>query len=268
MPILQSKNLTTKFGVKTILNNITLSIEQGEHTILFGLNGCGKTTLLATLCGYMGYSSGNISIFNTDLSDENVISLRKSIGFVSNSYFNRLYSTENVIDIVLGAPFGELVGRWDTTTEQVLRAKTLLKCFGLRAKACYPYDLLSYGQQQRVLLARALMVPPKLLILDEPCSGLDVLTRKFLLNTISNIAKEEGTTIICATHYAEEILPCFTNGILMKNGKIFKEGPIEKVFTSETLSTFFSRKTTCQHVNNIFQFTIDDKYCIDNSILM
>lgn len=268
MSILEAKNLTTKFGVKTILNNITLSIEQGDHTILFGLNGCGKTTLLATLCGYMGYSSGRISIFDTFLTKENAVSLRKSIGFVSNSYFNKLYSKENVIDIVLGAPFGELIGRWDVTTEQILRAKALLKSFGLKAKACYPYDLLSYGQQQRVLLARALMVPPKLLVLDEPCSGLDVLTRKFFLNTIANIANAEDTTIICATHYAEEMLPCFKNGILMKDGKIFAKGSLDEVFTTKTLSTFFSHRTFCHHVNDTFQFIVDDNYCIDNSILM
>ena len=168
--------------------------------------------------------------------------------------------------MVLGAPFGEFVGRWNTTTEQILRAKHLLKMLGLKKKLAYPYDSLSYGQQQRVLLARALMVPPKLLVLDEPCSGLDVLTRKYFLNTVAEIANTEGTTIICATHYTEEILPCFSKGILMKDGKIFSSGDINSIFQENTLNRFFDLETSCTYIDNRLKFDIAGNYFIPKEI--
>ena len=267
MYVVEAKGLVTKRGVKTILNEINLKIRTGEHTILFGLNGCGKTTLLATICGYMGFSSGAIQLFGENLSEDNAVMLRKDVGFVSNSYFNRLYSRENVFNIVLGAVFGELSERCEVEKRHVLRAKHLLKSLGLKERMEYPYDLLSYGQQQRVLIARGLMVPPKLLILDEPCSGLDVLMRQYFLNTITEIADDSSTTIICTTHYPEEILPFYKRAILMKDGKIFATGKIEEVFSNQMLSAFFGQETICcwnegrMHLNVVEKYHISKEMC-------
>lgn len=266
MNAIETVGLFTKRGVKTILNNIDLVVRPGEHTVLFGLNGCGKTTLLATICGYMGFSSGTVRIFNEIVNEENAILVRKKIGFVSNSYFNRIYYRENALNIVLGAVFGELSERSELRKEHVLRAKHLLKSLGLKDKLAYPYDMLSYGQQQRVLIARGLMVPPKILILDEPCSGLDVLMRQYVLNTLADIAMESGTTIICATHYMEEILPFYKKGLLMKSGKIFADGSIEEVFSGEILSDFFETKTACRRTQNGFKLNVLDNYHVPETI--
>lgn len=266
MNAVETVGLFTKRGVKTILNDINLTVRPGEHTVLFGLNGCGKTTLLATICGYMGFSSGTVQVFNEILNEENTISVRKKIGFVSNSYFNRLYSRENALNIVLGAVFGELSERVELRKEHVLRAKHLLKCLGLKNKLAYPYDMLSYGQQQRVLIARGLMVSPKILVLDEPCSGLDVLMRQYVLNTLASIAMESGTTIICATHYLEEILPFYKKGILMKSGKIFADGSIEEVFSGEILSDFFETKTESSWTQDGIKLSVLDNYHIPEAI--
>lgn len=266
MNAVTTRQLTTKRGVRLILNNINLNIQKGQHTILFGLNGCGKTTLLATIGGYMGYSSGEISLFGKPLTFENSIAMRKDIGFVSNSYFNRVFQHENALSIVISAVFGEFGERWEITPAHIHRAKALLSRLGLREKSEYPYDMLSYGQQQRVLIARALMVPPKLLLLDEPCSGLDVLSRQYLLNTIRSIAEESDATIICATHYGEEILGLYKKAVFIKNGKVFADGPIGDVFNTATLSAFFNMSTACSWQDGHINFEIAEQYSIPSSI--
>ena len=266
MGVVDVEHLTTKRGVKLILNDVSFSIDEGEHTTLFGLNGSGKTTLLATLCGYMGYSSGSIRVLGRPVTPETAQEVRRGISFVSNSYFNRLYHKETSFNIVLGGAFGELSERWGVTREHILRAKHLLNCFGMKEKGMYPYDMLSYGQQQRVLIARGLMVPPKLLVLDEPTSGLDVLTREYLMNTVRSIADENGTTILCATHYSEEIMPMYKRGILMRAGRIFADGKLEDVFTSSVLSEFFEEGTTASFKDGVLQFGIAKQYGIPRSL--
>lgn len=266
MDVIATENLLVKRGVKNILNNINLNIKSKEHTILFGLNGCGKTSLLATLSGYMGYTSGEIRLNDELLTEHNVLSLRRQIGFVSNSYFDRCFKRENALNIVLSGLYGQLAERYDITSDDVLRAKHLLKSLGIKEKIAYPYDLLSRGQQQRVLIARALMVTPKILLLDEPCSGLDVLSRQYFLNTIKQIAAESEATIICATHYGEEILPLFNKAILLKKGEIFASGEIKQVLSGDVLSSFFQTPTICHRVNERMYIEIVGEYKMPSKI--
>ena len=260
MAAITTENLLVKRGVKNILNNININIKSREHTILFGLNGCGKTSLLATISGYMGYTSGEIRINGELLSEQNVLKLRQQIGFVSNSYFDRCFKRENALNIVLSGLYGQLAERYDITSANVLRAKHLLKSLGIKEKIAYPYDLLSRGQQQRVLIARALMVSPKILLLDEPCSGLDVLSRQYFLNTIKQIADESDATIICATHYGEEILPFFSKAILLKKGEIFADGDIQQILSNDVLSEFFQSPTICHRVKERMYIEIVGDY--------
>ena len=266
------KNLWEHYGSKRILqrrigyerkNEI---LYKGEHALLFGVNGCGKTSFLAMLSGYMAYTAGKIIINDQLLSEDNVLTLRKRIGFVSNSYFDRCYSRENVIDIVLSGLFGELGARYNVESADILRAKQLLKSLGLREKIAYPYDTLSRGQQQRVLIARALINQPELLLLDEPCSGLDVLSRQYFLNTIKQIAADEQTTIICATHYGEEILTFYQNVILLKNSHIFAQGKIADIFTDDIMSDFWGVETKCSHYAGQLWFEMANDYCMPQEL--
>lgn len=261
-----AENLIVKRGIKVILNEINIRIKSKEHTILFGLNGSGKTSLLASISGYMGITSGNVFLLGQKITNENCLELRKQIGFVSNSYFDRCFKKENVINIVLSGLHGELAERWDVTSKDVRRAKHLLKSFGILEKSAYPYDLLSRGQQQRVLIARALMVPPKILLLDEPCTGLDVLSRQYFLNSIKNIANESDATIVCATHYNEEILPFFTKAILLKKGTIIMQDTLDKVFTSENISNFFEVETNCQFKDEMIRMEINQKLSLPQEL--
>lgn len=266
MSVLETKKLCIKRGVKNILKDIDWKIEDKEHTVLFGLNGCGKTTLLAAVSGYMGYTAGEVKLWGSNLCEDNALSLRRQIGFVSNSYFERCYKRENILSIVLSGCYGQLAERYDVTKENVLRAKHLLCSFGLRKKMDYPYDLLSRGQQQRVLIARALMVEPKLLLLDEPCSGLDMMAREFFLNTIEQIGQESRATIVCVTHYEEEILPLFSQVVLLKEGMIHSQGEKKKVLTSENLSDFFGEQTRVYWNEERVQIRMLKTYQADRSI--
>lgn len=230
--------LGCKSGNRYIIRDIDWEVEKGHHWVVFGQNGSGKTTLLSVIAGYMEYTHGDLEIFGEQYQDDNILDIRQRIGWVSGSYFDKCYSKETVLDIVLAGKFTTLGLDEDVTDEDVRRAKHLLTELRLKKKINYPYDFLSKGERQNVLIARALMTNPELLILDEPCTGLDVFSREYLLSTIRDLAKEPNLTIIFVTHYTEEIMDIFENCLLLKDGKIWAKDKTEKLFTSEVLSEF------------------------------
>ncbi len=238
--IVKANELGYKAGNKFIVKDINWEINPREHWVVFGLNGCGKTTLLSMISGYKTHSHGNLEIFDTELSDQNVLGIRKKIGFVSSSFLDNYYSSEVVLDIVLSGKFGTLGLQGNISDADVVRALELLTQLGLKSKTGFPYDLLSKGERQKVLIARALIAEPKLLILDEPCSGMDIFSREYILNTITCMAADNDVTIIFVTHHTEEILPIFTKGLLVKNGRIHSQGAIEEVFSESNMTDFFN----------------------------
>ncbi len=260
MSIIEVKNLSCQRGAKNILKDINWRVNEQEHTLILGLNGSGKTTLLAAVSGYVGYTSGEVKLWNTLLTEENVLEQRRQVSFVSKSYFDRCYRKENTLNIVLSGLYGQLSERFGLTSADVVRAKRLLRGFGLRRKMDYPYDLLSQGQQQSVLICRALMVKPKLLLLDEPYSGLDLIARQFFLNMVEQIGEESKATIICVTHYMEEILPLFSHVVLLKKGMIYSQGRAKDVLTNNNLSGFFGENTTVYWQDGRFRLKIAAKH--------
>ena len=231
-------NIGFKKGYNYILKDINWQINENENWIVFGLNGSGKTTLLNILAGYLKPTSGNIEMCGENYSNEMIMNIRKKIGLVSASYFDKCYFKENVIEIVLSGLHATLGMRENITENDVNMAKKLLLALGVKKKARYPFDLLSKGERQRVLIARALIAQPQVLILDEPTTGLDILSREYLMETIRVLAKEKKVTIIMATHYPEEILDIFTKTILLKNSRIVYNGGIEGLLDSEKVSKF------------------------------
>lgn len=165
--------------------------------------------------------------------------LRKSIGWVSTSLQQKLYGSETALKIVLSGKFAT-IGLYDfTNNEDIRQAEALMKSLGCTALMDRTYDTLSQGERQRVLIARALMAAPKLLILDEPCTGLDVFAREQLLQMIAAVAAEkEAPTIIYVTHHVEEILPCFTKTLLIKEGEVFAAMDTSETLTSALMSDF------------------------------
>lgn len=238
--IIDIHNVSWDRNNKLILQNINWKVKEGENWCLLGLNGSGKTTLLNMINGYIWPTAGKMSVLGKIFGEYDLRELRKSIGWVSTSLQQKLYGSETALKIVLSGKFAT-IGLYDKTdTEDLGRAEALMKSLGCTALIERTYDTLSQGERQRVLIARALMASPKLLILDEPCTGLDVFAREQLLQMIGTVAAEvNAPTIIYVTHHVEEILPCFTKTLLIKEGQVFAADHTSDVLTSALMSDFF-----------------------------
>lgn len=234
------KNVSLIRDDEYILNNINWKVKEREHWAVLGLNGSGKTTLLNIINGYIFPSKGDVTILGETFGQSDLRELRKSIGVVSSSLQDRLYKEECAQDVVLSGKFST-IGLYDETEEKdLIHALNLLKQLNCIQIARKPYKILSQGEKQKVLIARALFNNPKLLILDEPCTGLDIISREKLLETVSMLSLDkDGPTLIYVTHRVEEILPAFTKTLLLKKGKIHSKGETEKLLTDKNLTDFY-----------------------------
>jgi len=238
--IIDISHVTWERGDDTILKDVSWQVGEREHCCLLGLNGSGKTTLLNMINGYIWPTSGKISVMGHTFGEYDLRELRKSIGWVSTSLQQKLYGSQTALEIVLSGKFST-IGVYDKLEEEDMeRARLLMESLGCLSFAGRTYDTLSQGERQRILIARALMNSPKLLILDEPCTGLDIFARESLLSMIDAIAKQEDApTLIYVTHHVEEILTCFTKTLLLKKGRVYASDSTENLMTSDRMGTFF-----------------------------
>lgn len=238
--IIDISSVSWEHGHDTILRDVSWRVEKNEHWCLLGLNGSGKTTLLNMINGYIWPTGGKVSVLGHVFGEFDLRELRKSIGWVSTSLQQRLYGSESALQIVLSGKYST-IGVYDQMEEaDKERAESLLVSLGCESLRDRAYQTLSQGERQRVLIGRALMSSPKLLILDEPCTGLDVFARESLLSMVEAIAHEEqAPTLIYVTHHIEEIMPCFKHTLLLKDGEVFAADSTEKLMDSERLSAFF-----------------------------
>ncbi|MFD0958660.1 ABC transporter ATP-binding protein [Paenibacillus chungangensis] len=238
--VIQIRDVVWERGSRTILKGLDWTVKRGEHWCILGLNGSGKTSLLNMINGYIWPTSGSISVLDRKFGEYDLRELRKEIGWASSSMDLRLYGSDSALKIVLSGK-NAMIGIYEEPLkEDKAYAEHLLNELGCAHLAEYPYDALSQGERQRIVIARALMTKPKLLILDEPCSGLDVFAREQLLAIVQSIAEQEnGPALIYVTHHVEEILPCFTKSLLMKDGEVFAQGTTSSLMTSSGMSDFF-----------------------------
>ena len=239
--VLHMENVSLKKDGIWILENIDWHIKKGEHWVLFGLNGSGKTAMLNMLNAFYFPTNGKVSVLGMEFGKTPLGEfLRSHIGFVSSSLSEKLYRNDNAFEIVLSGAFAS-IGLYQTPTDEMRqKAIRLLTDMGCIEYANRRFELLSQGEKQRVLIARALMGNPSLLILDEPTNGLDFIAREKLLDAISKIADSENApTMIYVTHHVEEILPCFNKTLLLKEGKVFSSGDTKDMISSEMLTNYF-----------------------------
>ncbi len=236
--VIQIENLNLKIGNKFLLKDINWEICQGENWILFGQNGCGKTTLLSIIAGYSTCLDGNVTLFGEASNETNWLNIRKRIAWISSSFFDKHYTNESVLQIVLSGKDTTLGIGYNINDSDIEKALLLLDQFKLRRYKDRPYCLLSKGERQNVLIARALMNDAQLYILDEPCSGLDVNARDRMIHYIRRLANNKQITLIYVTHYAEEIPNEFDHILLMRNGRIYAKGNAKKLLSSDSLSAF------------------------------
>lgn len=234
--IIEARKLSCCSGREYLIKNIDWCVERGQHWVVFGMNGCGKTTLLSIISGFKKFTHGELKVFGEPYTNENILSQRKKIGFVSSSFFERYYKKETALDIVLSGKFAAFGKRGDISDAEICLAKDILQEMHLGDKINQPFDMMSRGEKQNVLLSRAFFSKPELLVLDEPCTGLDIFNREHLFSTIKELTNNGEITIIYVTHYTEEILEVFDNCLLLKNGLMYAKGKTDEMLTSKTLS--------------------------------
>lgn len=238
--LLDVSNLRVTRGRTAILRDVTWRVRSGEHWAILGANGSGKTTLLKTLTGYMPPTSGSITLLDQRYGASDWRDLRLHIGVVMSAFISAIPPAERAIETVLSGKFAQL-DLWHAVTEADRRAaRRWLQFVGLRALADREWAYLSQGERQRVLIARALMGRPKLLILDEPCAGLDPVARQHFLRFLQRLARRRGApALMLVTHHVEEIVPTFTHALLLRRGEVIASGRRARVLTNENLSRTF-----------------------------
>ena len=234
-----------------LLKEIDWHVNKGEHWSILGLNGSGKTTLLNVINGYLFPTIGYVEVLGELFGKTYIPDLRKKIGIVSTSLQHQIQDFETVLSIVLSGKFAS-IGLWEEVeqkdVEMAQHYMQLLHCDHLQDQQ---YGILSQGERQRVLIARALMANLELLILDEPCNGLDLIAREELLHFIETLStNKDCPTMIFVTHHVEEVLPCFEHTLLLKSGEVFKSGLTKELLTEENLSAFYERPISVQMQQN------------------
>jgi iron complex transport system ATP-binding protein len=234
-------------GGATILDGVDWRVGRGENWMLLGANGSGKTSLLSVLAGYLTPSAGVIRVCGRTYGNFPWQELRAMLGIVSSSVKRMVRAEFTALEIV-GSGKGAIVNPWETAApEDVARAKKLLADAGLEKLENRTWELLSQGERQRVLIMRAMMADPRLLILDEPCSGLDPVARKKFLGFVEDVAKDGGVPVVLVTHHVEEITPSFTHVLVLKHGRVLKSGKIADVMKPEILSEAFGERVGLEH---------------------
>ena len=243
-PILDLCGVSYRIGGKLILSRISWQLRKGEHWAILGPNGAGKTTLLKIACGYL-WPNGGGTIYRNGQVLVDLRDLRESIGWVTASLAADIPPAEIAIRTVVSGKFAQL-GLRDLTGHKwhrtdIERARECLGEMGCAHLANREFGTLSQGEKQRVLISRARMARPLLLILDEPCAGLDPGGREMLLESIQNLAtSRQETGLVLVTQHTEEITPVFENVIALREGKIIEKGPTEQVISAQLLQRLYS----------------------------
>jgi iron complex transport system ATP-binding protein len=250
MAVIDLQDITFVRGERKILDRITWSIERGQHWALLGANGSGKTTLLKIVTGYEWPTEGTVKVLGCQYGDCNLPQLRKTFGWVSCALQHDVPEFDSALDIVTSG-FEASLGLYREFTEtEIQTARQTLTLLGGSDFARQPYYKLSQGEQQRVLIARALVNKPHPLILDEPCSGLDPAAREsFLADLGQLIAHPDAPTIIYVTHHIEEIAPWISHVMALKAGQTLTAGKTRDTLTTATLSQAFGHPCSVEHHN-------------------
>lgn len=224
-----------------ILDDVTWRVDGSERWVILGPNGAGKTTLLQIAAALVHPSSGKVKLLDDRLGAVDVFELRPRIGFVSSAMSRRIPGDETVLNVVMTAAYS-VTGRWNEEYEQidVDRATRVLDEWKLGRFVDRNFGGLSDGEQKRVLIARAVMTDPELLLLDEPAASLDLGSREELLQLLSEFAQSERSpAMVMVTHHVEEIPQGFTHALLLARGRNVAAGPLEDIVTAENLSATF-----------------------------
>jgi iron complex transport system ATP-binding protein len=238
---LELQDVDLWLGPRLVFAGLSLSLQRGEHTVVLGPNGSGKSSLVRLLSRelYPVVKPGSwLKIFGS--TSVNLWELRRRIGLLSSD-LQRLHPPQVcAADVVLSGLFGSIgIGRsQQPTAAQRQRVAALLEQLQLTALADRPFGQLSEGQQRRLLLARALVHDPEVLVLDEPTNGLDLRARHQLLASLRELVAG-GTTLLLVTHQIEAIIPEVSRVLLLQQGKLVGDGAATELLAAGPLSALY-----------------------------
>lgn len=237
-------NVTVVRDGNTLLDQVSWTVREGERWIVLGPNGAGKTTLMQVAGAAMHPSKGVASVLGQELGTVDVQELRTRIGHSSTKVADQIPPRERAADVVLSASYA-VTGRWQEQydDEDLERRDQIMLELGLDKLKDRTFGTLSEGERKRILIARALMTDPEMLILDEPAAGLDLGAREDLVESLEMVSSDpQAPVLVMVTHHVEEIPAGFTHLALMRGGRITAQGPIATTLTAENLSTTFGAR--------------------------
>lgn len=241
--IIDFKNIHVNYGMTTVLENINLTVNEGENWVILGANGSGKSTLMK-LFSHDIYPNTQYQfkkeIFGKDRWD--IFELKKNLGIITNDLQNKFLNygpKTSGMEIVLSGLYSSLgiFQHHNFTDEQISKAGEVLKYLDIEKLSNKKLCEMSTGEQRRCIIGRSLIHSPRAFILDEPTTGLDIKAQKSFLNLLQKLS--QNTSVILITHNIDEIFPQITHAALMYNKTIYKQGKKEDILTSQNLSEIF-----------------------------
>lgn len=239
-PVLRACDVQVVREGRPILQEVSLTVRPGEHWALLGSNGAGKTTLLSLLGALVHPTGGSVEVLGRTLGRVDLRELRAYVGHVNPRH--PLRSPLRVRDVVLTGLTNsvERLPRWSPSAEQEAEADRLIAMLGLAPRTDARWPTLSQGERGRALIARALMPQPRLLLLDEPATGLDVAGREQLIDSLDALREAHpALASVLVTHHLEELPGGTTHAMLLRDGRTLASGAVEDVLTSDQVSKCF-----------------------------
>ena len=258
--VLAVENLHIRRGDVEIIRDASWRVERGEHWIILGANGSGKTSLLSSLTGYFTPTAGEIFLLGERFGHADWRELRKHVGIVSSAVRQLMADDEPALESVISGK-DAMIDFWGKVTRaERARALKLLGQVECAHLVNRPWRVLSQGERQRVLIGRALMARPKLLILDEPCAGLDPAAREHFLQFLERLGRNKSSpTLVLVTHHVEEIMPVFSHVLILKDGRVLASGAKSKLLTNRLLSQTFAARVTVKKSASRYSMTVAAK---------
>ncbi len=248
-PLFQIRDAQVVRAGRTILQVDRFDLAEGEHVALLGPNGAGKSTFIQLLTReIMPMHRDEPPVRFRGCARPLLTDIKRALGIVSATMHDQVRVHLPVIDIVLGGIFGTLgmPRHVEASAAQRAQAADALERLGIGELAHRDVMTLSTGQVRRVLVARELMSDPKILIFDEPCTGLDPEGMYHVRRTMRLLA-EEGRSIVLVTHYPEDIIPAIGRVLLIKDARVVGDGPKDELLTSATMSDLFEVPLEVEH---------------------
>ncbi len=246
--ILSLKQVTKRFGGLTAVNNVSFSVNEGEIVGIIGPNGAGKTTLLTVVNGLARIHRGTVHIFGKKLDRKTIREIRKQVGYVPQHNKIDPRTPLSAREAVMIGRYGKIGLLAKPSKEDYEIVEDAIELVGMSEYAERSIGTLSGGQQQRITIARALAQKPKILLLDEPTSAIDLPSQKNILDLIRRIHTSEKLTTLFVTHNMS-IAPQYCDRVvLMNEGKICALGPVKEILTEKNLSEIYrSQISVFQH---------------------